>query len=122
MRSVQTLDLSKEDQEQLLNVMESKDMNYQSRAYNFVKSLHESVVLGKRIQDIVRDMKRSKEYLTQEGSFKTQYFADILQQQKKFLKDDVLKALDGLPDGSELKKKILKGQAWNQIFENSRVF
>jgi murein DD-endopeptidase MepM/ murein hydrolase activator NlpD len=107
LNSVQTLNLSKEDQEQLINVMESKDINYQSRAFNFIKSLHESIVLGKRIQDIVKDMKRSKEYLTQEGSFKTQYFADILEQQKKFLKDDVLKSLEGLPDGSELKKKIL---------------
>jgi hypothetical protein len=98
-------DITDDELKDLLDslVVDEADLNVRSLA--FINSLSELMLFARKIEKIFNDIKASKEYLTEEGNQKIQYFKQYMERESKFLKD-VLNELD-MDSSNKLSKEIL---------------
>lgn len=98
-------DITDEELKDLLDslIVDEADLNVRSLA--FINSLTELSLFANKIKNIFKDIETSKEYLTEEGNQKIQYFKQYMERESKFLKD-VLNEL-GTDPTNALNREIL---------------
>jgi hypothetical protein len=90
--------------QELLEALMKDEADLNARSLSFINSLTELSLFADKIDVILQNMRRSKEYLTEEGNQKIQYFKQFMEREIQFLKD-VNKEL-GLGPSNDLTKKI----------------
>jgi hypothetical protein len=98
-------DITDEELQDLLDALLKDEADLNVRSLAFINSLTELNVFARKIQKILSDVKTSKEYLTEDGNQKIQYFKQFMEREIKFLRD-VYKELE-LDPSNELSKQIL---------------
>jgi len=96
--------LSDSELQELLDALIADEADLNARSLAFINSLTELNVFARKIEKILKDMRSSKEYLTEEGNQKIQYFKQFMEREIKFLRD-VNREL-GLDPSNELTKEI----------------
>ena len=107
-------DITDADLTVLLDNLAKDEQDLRARSLAFISSLTELNVFARRVEKVLKDIRDSKEYLTEEGNQKIQYFKQFMEREIKFLRD-VNKEL-GLDPSNELSKKILSIKA---LMENN---
>jgi len=97
--------ISDDELQTLIDSLINDEADLNARSLAFIKSLTELNVFARRVQRVLEDMNTSKEYLTEEGNQKIQYFKQFMEREIKFLRD-VEKQL-GMDPSNELSKLIL---------------
>ena len=97
--------ISDDELQTLIDSLINDEADLNARSLAFIKSLTELNVFARRVQRVLNDMNTSKEYLTEEGNQKIQYFKQFMEREIKFLRD-VEKQL-GMDPSNELSKLIL---------------
>ena len=107
-------EVSDEELDELIEALQKDQRDLRVRSLAFINSLAELNIFARRVEKIMKDLRTSKAYLTEEGNQKIQYYKQFMERQVKFLRD-VNKQI-GLDPSNELSKKIysIKG-----IMENS---
>ena len=102
-------DITDADLTVLLDNLAKDEQDLRARSLAFISSLTELNVFARRVEKMLGEIRASKEYLTEEGNQKIQYFKQFMEREIKFLRD-VNKEL-GLDPSNELSKKILSIKA-----------
>jgi len=97
--------ISDDELQSLIDSLINDEADLNARSLAFIKSLTELNVFARRVQKVLKDMNTSKEYLTEEGNQKIQYFKQFMEREIKFLRD-VERQL-GMDPSNELSKLIL---------------
>ena len=108
-------EVSEEELDELIEALQKDERDLRVRSLAFINSLAELNVFARRIEKIMKDIKQSKAYLTDDGNQKIQYYKQFMERQVKFLRD-VSKQI-GMDPANELSKKIysIKGLMENNI-------
>jgi hypothetical protein len=108
-------EVSDEELEELIEALQKDERDLRVRSLAFINSLAELNVFARRVEKIMKDLRTSKAYLTDDGNQKIQYYKQFMERQVKFLRD-VSKQI-GLDPSNELSKKIysIKGLMENNI-------
>jgi len=98
-------DITDEELQELITSLIENESDLNARSLSFINSLTELEFFARKIQKILYDIKNSKEYLTEEGNQKIQYFKQFMEREIQFLRD-VSRELN-LDPSNELSKKIV---------------
>jgi len=102
-------DITNEELTELLDSLLTDEASLNVRSLAFINSLTELKVFARKVEKILADVKASKEYLTEEGNQKIQYFKQFMEREVQFLRD-VNRELD-LDPSNDLIKEILSTKA-----------
>lgn len=102
-------DISDAELQELIEALQNDEADLNARILTFIQSLSELDVFARRVETVLKDIKASKEYLTEEGNQKIQYFKQFMQRETQFLRD-VYREI-GLDSQNELSKRILSIRA-----------
>lgn len=80
-------EMSDEELSALLDEMINAEQDLKVRSLALINSLSELTVFARRIEKIMNDLKSSKQYLTEDGNQKIQYFKQFMERQVQFLYD-----------------------------------
>ena len=106
-------DVTDAELQDLIDSLLKDEADLNARSLAFIKSLTELNVFARKIQTILDNIRTSKEYLTEEGNQKIQYFKQFMEREIQFLRD-VYKEI-GLDPSNELSKKILSIKSLMEI-------
>ena len=106
-------DITDEELKDLVDALIKDEADLNVRALAFINSLTQLNVFARRIEQVLKDVYTSKEYLTEEGNQKIQYFKQFMEREIQFLRD-VYREL-GLDPSNELSKKILSIKSLMEI-------
>jgi len=106
-------DVTDVELQDLLDSLLKDEADLNARSLAFIKSLTELNVFARKIQTILDNIKTTKEYLTEDGNQKIQYFKQFMEREIQFLRD-VYKEI-GLDPSNELSKKILSIKSLMEI-------
>jgi hypothetical protein len=98
-------DVTDAELQDLIDSLLKDEADLNARSLAFIKSLTELGQFARKIETILNNIKTSKEYLTEDGNQKIQYFKQFMEREIQFLRD-VYKEI-GLDPSNELSKKIL---------------
>jgi len=107
-------DITGDELNDLLEALAKDEQDLRARSLAFISSLTELNLFARKVEKILNEIRTSKEYLTEDGNQKIQYFKQFMEREIKFLRD-ISKEL-GLDPSNELSKKILSIKA---IMENN---
>ena len=97
-------EITDEQLQDLVDALIKDEADLNARALSFINSLTELNLFADKVKNVLREMKSSREYLTEEGNQKIQYFKQFMEREIQFLRD-VNREL-GLDPSNELIKKI----------------
>ena len=97
--------ISDDELQTLIDSLINDEADLNARSLAFIKSLTELNVFARRVQKVLNDMNTSKEYLTEEGNQKIQYFKQFMEREIKFLTDVYYEI--GLDSSNKLSQEIL---------------
>jgi hypothetical protein len=98
-------DVTDAELQDLIDSLLKDEADLNARSLAFIKSLTELGQFARKIETILNNIRTSKEYLTEDGNQKIQYFKQFMEREIQFLRD-VYKEI-GLDPSNELSKKIL---------------
>jgi hypothetical protein len=106
-------DVTDAELQDLIDSLLKDEADLNARSLAFIKSLTELNVFARKIQTILDNIRTSKEYLTEDGNQKIQYFKQFMEREIQFLRD-VYREI-GLDPSNELSKKILSIKSLMEI-------
>lgn len=98
-------DITDAELQDLIDSLLKDEADLNARSLAFIKSLTELNQFARKIEVILNNIKKSKEYLTEEGNQKIQYFKQFMEREIQFLRD-VYKEI-GLDPSNKLSQEIL---------------